>query len=241
MTLEGVRTICTYSCKNNCSFCYQKERNGKFLSTKKFTNALNGVDFLPIYFTFQGGEVSFFPEETLKVLNIADKRFPQVFRKSITTSGVGDLEFYKETKKYGITHFSFSLHKRNPKTESKILKLARSGFFTIRVNCFFSEERMKEVEEVLSFCIENDIQLTLCEDLRLSKNPKNSETILKKIVKNYKIERYKLQSIYWLKDNKFRFWVYKHLDNYDYNNLIILPDGSTTITFNDVMDCHGNY
>ena len=34
--LEGIRIICTYACKRNCAFCYQKIRKGGFLDNDKF-------------------------------------------------------------------------------------------------------------------------------------------------------------------------------------------------------------
>jgi hypothetical protein len=37
----------------------------------------------------------------------------------------------------------------------------------------------------------------------------------------------------------YRFWVYHHIDHYDYNNIIVLPDGTLTMVFDDVMVCAG--
>jgi MoaA/NifB/PqqE/SkfB family radical SAM enzyme len=244
MSLEGIRVIGTYSCLRNCEFCYQKTRKGGFLKPDNFEKVLKDLNFIPIYFTFQGGELAYFEEETKEIIKLADRYFPQVFRKSLTTNGDGKIEFYQSLKKYGITHFSFSLHNISKVTEkirNKIIALKSSGFFTVRVNCYFSENNIEDVLGILNFCIENDVQLTLCEDLRLGQNPANSHEILIKYLSNYEVTKYKHQYIYWLKDNNYKFWVYKHLDHYDYNNLIVLPDGSTTITFDDVQECRGNY
>lgn len=35
----------------------------------------------------------------------------------------------------------------------------------------------------------------------------------------------------------YSFWVYKHNDNYQNDNLIVLPNGETTFDFNDVINC----
>ena len=244
---EGVRVVSTYECNRNCSFCYQDSKSSTILTPDKFEDILkiskkNG--FLPIYFTFQGGEVSNFPEETFELIKLADKYYPQVFRKSVTSNGYGNMNFYRDLKLYGITHLTFSLHKRQKKIEERLIELKSDGFYTTRVNCYLDVDNISNVKYVFDFCQVNKIQLTLCEDLRLSADVNYDSTKLlldNNIIDNtYIEEKFKHQNVFHSKEHNFRFWVYKHLDHYDYNNIIVMPNGDITITFDDIIHCKGN-
>ena len=243
-TLEGIRIICTYACKRKCQFCYQKVREGGFLDNDKFKNIIENLTWYPIYLTFQGGEVSYFPDKTIKLIETSHKILPQVFRKSVTSNGDGDFDFYNDLKLVGITHLSFSLHNTNScndKLMEKMLRLSHSGFYTVRVNCYFDEENLENVKNVILFCKENDIQLTLCEDLRCENSVDYySPNILKQILPDYKYDISFYKHEYIVNFDHWQLWIYRHLNHYDYNNLIILPDGSTTDTFDDVQECKGN-
>ncbi len=247
---EGVRVITTYDCKRGCKFCYQKQRHSAKLNSAVLQQHLRDMvehDLLPIYFTFQGGEVSTHPEHTYALCAAADLYYPQVFRKSLTSNGYGELDFYRKAKVYGITHITLSLHGPDPQVELLARRLASDGFFTVRINCFLHRDRLTEAAYVYRFCLANLIQLTLCEDLRPDcMDPPTAEEIREHVVEDqrsdYRVQRYKHQDVWtspWLPDGYYRFWVYHHADHYDYNNLIVLPDGSLTMTFDDVMVCAG--
>ena len=197
---------------------------------------------MPIYFTFQGGEVSNYPEETFELIKLADLYYPQVFRKSVTSNGYGVMSFYRNLKLYGITHLTFSLHKRTPFIEERLLELKSDGFYTVRVNCYLDENNLQDVKYVFDFCEKNKIQLTICEDLRLSANiTYDSSALLVPVIGNTYIEtKFKHQNVFYSVENNFRFWVYRHLNHYDYNNIIVMPNGDITITFDDIIHCKGN-
>ena len=57
---------------------------------------------------------------------------------------------------------------------------------------------------------------------------------------SYKEIKYKHQNVFFSEEHNFRFWVYRHLDHYDYNNIIVMPNGDITITFDDIIHCKGN-
>lgn len=199
---------------------------------------------MPIYFTFQGGEVSNYPEETFELIKIADEIYPQVFRKSVTSNGYGSMDFYRDLKLYGITHLTFSLHKKAKKTEDRLLELKADGFYSVRVNCYLDIDKMQNVAHVFKFCQENKIQLTICEDLRLSSDITYDSTKLlldNGIIDSTYVEtKFKHQNVFYSKEHNFRFWVYRHLNQYDYNNIIVMPNGDITITFDDIIHCKGN-
>ena len=167
---EGLRVIVSYNCKRNCSFCYQNKKDSVILTPEKFESILyqlSEYQFIPIYFTFQGGEISDYSDISYELFKIADKFYPQVFRKSITSNGHGDIDFYKKSKLYGITHITLSLHNNTSKNVERLFdELKYDNFYTKRVNCFFTESEVNNVKYVYNYCKDNQIPLTLCEDLR---------------------------------------------------------------------------
>lgn len=244
---EGVRVVSTYECNRNCTFCYQDSKQSILLTPDKFENILRiskDKGFMPVYFTFQGGEVSTYPEETYELIKLADKYYPQVFRKSVTSNGYGDMEFYRDLKLFGITHLTFSLHKDTPKIEERIIELKQDGFYTFRVNCYLDAENLDNVKHVVDFCNRNNVQLTVCEDLRLSAdiNYDSTQVLLEHgiIDDSYVVEQFSHQNVFYSRKHNFRFWVYRHLNHYDYNNIIVMPNGDITITFDDIIHCKGN-
>lgn len=244
---EGVRVVTTYKCNRNCTFCYQDSKESVVLTPEKFRDILRiskGKGFMPIYFTFQGGEVSNYPDETIELIKLADFYYPQVFRKSVTSNGYGEMGFYRDLKLYGITHLTFSLHKRTPIIEERLLELKSDGFYTVRVNCYLDENNLNDVAYVFNFCQKHKIQLTVCEDLRLSAEVTYDSTKMLResgiIDNSYKEIKYKHQNVFFSQEHNFRFWVYRHLNHYDYNNIIVMPNGDITITFDDIIHCKGN-
>lgn len=244
---EGVRVVSTYKCNRNCTFCYQDSKQSTLLTPDKFEDILKiskEKGFMPVYFTFQGGEVSNYPEETFDLIKLSDKYYPQVFRKSVTSNGYGDMGFYRDLKLFGITHLTFSLHKNTPKIEERIIELKQDGFYTFRVNCYLDENNVSDVAHVVDFCSKNNVQLTLCEDLRLSSVVDYDSTLLLRenniIDDSYIEEKFNHQNVFYSRKHNFRFWVYRHLNHYDYNNIIVMPNGDITITFDDIIHCKGN-
>lgn len=244
---EGIRVVATYDCNRNCVFCYQDSKKSVLLTPDKFEDILKTSKekgFMPVYFTFQGGEISNYPEETYELIKLADKYYPQVFRKSVTSNGYGDMDFYRNLKLYGITHLTFSLHKKTPRIEEKILELKSDGFYTFRLNCFLDTNNLDDVAYVVNFCQENNVQLTVCEDLRLSANVDYDSTQIMMdngiIDDTYIVEKFQHQNVFYSEKHNFRFWVYRHLNHYDYNNIIVMPNGDITITFDDIIHCEGN-
>lgn len=237
MNFEGVRVVMTYGCNRNCKMCYQKTKESVCLDPIKYEEILKDIkskDIIPTYFTIQGGEVTTEKEATIKLASLTDEYFPQVFRKSITTNGDGDIAFYESLSKYGITNITFSLHQRDSIIEDKILKIAHNGFFTVRVNCFMEENNFDDIfETIYPFCVKNNIPLTLCEDLIFGSKDINSDVMIQTQLKDAVPTFHKHQTVW--RDVNFRFWVYKHQDQYDYNNLIVLPNGTVTMTFDDVI------
>lgn len=245
---EGVRVITTYDCKRSCKFCYQTQRHSTQLDVDVFREHLRDLQKhgpMPIYFTFQGGEVTTHPDHTFALCSSADHYFPQVFRKSVTSNGYGELDFYQKAKLHGITHITLSLHGPNARVEQLACRLAHDGFYTVRVNCFLHRDHLVDAAHVYKFCRTNSIQLTLCEDLRPGCVSPPSIVAIKEHVVQYEpygVQGYKHQDVWTStsqRDVPYRFWVYHHVDQYDYNNLIVLPDGTLTMTFDDVMVCAG--
>ena len=244
---EGVRVITSYECERNCRFCYQEQRHSVKLYPKKLHEHLQDMaarTFIPIYFTFQGGEISTHPDHALQLFSVADKVFPQVFRKSLTSNGYGDPAFYQKAKLYGITHITLSLHGVNNRVAELALRLARDGFYTVRINCFLHRDLLANARAVYRFCRDANIQLTLCEDLRPDcMDPPTPDEVKEHVLQgdanSYVFRSYKHQDVWTNPTRNYRFWVYHHADHYDYNNLIVLPDGSLTMAFDDVMVCAG--
>ena len=153
-------------------------------------------------------------------------------------------KFYRELKLYGITHLTISLHKRTKIIQDRLLELKSDGFYTVRVNCYLDEDNLADVDHVFHFCQRNNIQLTICEDLRLSSNiDYDSSKMLRDyhmIDMSYEEIKYKHQNVFISREHNFRFWVYRHLNHYDYNNIIVMPNGDITITFDDIIQCKGS-
>ncbi len=243
--IEGLRIVATYDCNRNCKFCYQIRKGSVFLteySLKIVLHICKKFKFNPSYITFQGGELSLYPEETFKLIKLTHDYFPKVFCKSLTTNGYGDIEFYKKLKLYGITNITISFHNKDAIVERTLLELKKDGFYTVRVNCFLYKN-IENVKYVFNFCKDNDIQLTLCEDLNLSnsENFDSSNFLYKHILNDsYKEENSLNQSIFCSEDDNYIFWVYRHFNHYNYDNLIVMPNGNVTCDFDDILNCQGS-
>lgn len=233
---EGVRIIPTYYCNRNCSFCYQKTKVCNFVNISKVEKVLENIDFIPSYITFMGGELSCFPNETKKLMDMVHTKLPMVYTKSLITNGGGDFRWYESLKNVGISRLIFSCHNNNDfdNLKEKIVKLSQSAFFTTRVNSFLDKNNIEKSKQILNLCSVHDIPLTFCCDLRECTD--NVSNIIKTLCYATKVESYDNYSIVTM--GEYSFWIYYHND-YKANNLIILPDGVTTDDFKDVEDCKG--
>ncbi len=235
---EGIRVIVTYRCNKRCDFCFQVGHKSPILEPEKLDSIFHQLSeggLVPTYITYQGGELAILNEAT-KYFEVGQRWFPQVFRQSLTTNGTAKLGWYKKCKMYGITHFTVSLHEPDPELEKKVKVLASDGFFAVRVNCYIDKEHPDNIRHVYQFCQKNNVQLTLCEDLRTGETFNSVEYLADLLdLPECHVDYHKHQSVVRVPDQGFMFWIYKHLDNYDYNNVIVLPDGSLSMTFDDVL------
>jgi len=235
-TKNGLRIITTYSCNRNCTFCYQSIKNSVKLNPEHLANIPQ--DFVPQYITVMGGEVSMNPLHTLQIMKALDIRYPTV-PKSVTTNGSGGVGFYNELASLGVTNISFSMPEPDEDLQHTILWLRQhTSLFTIRVNCYFKDPR--DAKGTFAWCLYNRIPLTLCPDMNMpyisaqgvakSLCGNDFETLL--ITEN--------QSIFLCKyPRELRFTVYGHGSEYNNDNWIILPNGTLTDRFKDVMECKG--
>lgn len=238
---EGIRIIASYACKRNCKFCYQSTKTGGYLNIIKAEKIISNLEFIPSYITFMGGELSYFPEETYKLISAVHNKLPMVYAKSLTTNGDGDINWYKSLYSAGLTRFTFSIHNLRFAKQifNKVETLGKLPYFTVRINSFFDILHLDIVKEIIEFCKFNGIPLTLCDDInREDQGVSFYKEILYSILPESNI---KVFNNYFIIDNDgFQIWLFRHNNNYNNNNLIILPDGSCSDNFEDVKQCKGN-
>lgn len=235
--LTGLRIIETYKCNRHCKFCYQRKQDGVILTPKNLEKALDNSEYyLPCYITILGGEVSYVPKETEAILKVIQDRFSQVGHKGITTNGDGDYEWYKSLHLYGINHYNFSMPVLQDKVLSTVEKLSKLSYFTTRLNVFFD---INNAKEVLKFAMKNEIEMTLCADILKAQPAEEIKEMIYKVCQPTNLKEFSHNFIVYI--GNYSFWVYKHDDNYQNDNLIILPNGETTLDFNDVVNCKGAY
>lgn len=243
--MQGFRLVLTYQCNYRCKFCYQKKKTGTVIPLDEFKKQIDIIptEYVPTYITLMGGEVFLIPgfKDYIKVLH---ERWPEVSI-SVTTNGSGTVEFYKELFEVGVNNITFSLSTLDEeeymnmvnvpvscqKYQDKIVQAAKFG--QVRINAYIYP---KNVEPMYKFCKKNNLKLTFCEELR-----EENQCVFANLKKAYDFtvkEKSKFEIIYKDKDG-YEFWNYIHQDNYDYNNLIMLPDGSFTDDFGDVVNQKG--
>lgn len=227
--IKGLRIIATYACSNKCSFCYQSTKDSVYLTPENLERALVELKEVPEYVTLMGGEVSEYPEETDKLLSILSKRFDKI---SITTNGNGDVEWYKSLFNKGVTNISFSLYSIHlTKIIDKMKAIKPYG--SVRANCFFNRESDMP-SKVLQLCRKNGFNLTLCEDIY--KNEYHKDDIVKGLNIDDEIANIEdnEQSVIVKLFDDYQFWIFRHIENYNNDNFIVLPNGTITFDFNDV-------
>lgn len=228
-----IHIVPTFACNKRCEFCYQKCFSDKWLDINKLDMILKEVksNFEPRAITFQGGEITL--KTGFEYYKIADKYFPQTYRKSLTTNGYQTIEYYKKLKEFGISHISFSYNQYDRDYENKIKLLSKDGFYNIRINTvIYNNEDF--LRHVFKFAKRNNIQLTFCEDLTKPPNYDSEKYLINILnIKEHKkvcLGRYDKIII-----NNYLFWICKYTKNGRNDSLIILPNGNFSMSFNDLI------
>ncbi len=242
-----LRVVTGYHCNQHCSFCYQHRRDGGFLRVAHLEEVLSSrPTFTPAYVTIMGGEPTLQPD-LLELVTFLRGRYPRAWF-SITTNGTAPVELYIALDAHGMDNITFSLQTLDPQQFStltgqnkvrledyvaKILYVRAHARASVRINAYIIPEN---VETMYRFCKEHDLKLTFCEDL-LSQQVADSQRLnlsgdVHEIIQN------DIRRIYMDKDG-FEFWNYKYLGVFNYNNLIVLPDGSVTADFAEVLAQRG--
>jgi MoaA/NifB/PqqE/SkfB family radical SAM enzyme len=227
---KEIHIIPTFSCDKRCKFCYQTNFENTWLELSKLELVLKGIkkNFEPRAITFQGGEMT-----TLggfDYFELADKYFPQTYRKSLTTNGFQKLEYYKKLKLYGITHISFSYNEIDFGYEDKIKALSRDGFYNTRMNVVMYKNNAEFLRHIYNFAKHNNIQLTFCEDLR---KPPDYCSIgyLRNVLSLKDIKIVELGRYTKIITDSYIFWICKYTESGRNDSLIILPNGTLSMKF----------
>ncbi len=242
-----LRVVTGYQCNQHCPFCYQHRRDGGFLRIMRLEEVLsNRPTFTPEFVTLMGGEPTLYPE-LLTLVTLLRGRYPRAWF-SITTNGSAPVELYMALDACGMNNITFSLQTLDPNQFStltgqhkilledyiaKILHVRARARASVRINAYIIPEN---AEAMYRFCKQHDLKLTFCEDL-LSRQVADSQRLnlsggVHEICEN------DLRRIYWDKDG-FEFWNYKHIDVFKYYSFIVLPDGSVTDDFADILAQRG--
>ncbi len=242
-----LRVVTGYKCNQCCPFCYQHRRDGGFLSVARLEEVLiSRPTFAPAYVTIMGGEPTLQPD-LLELVFFLRGRYPRAWF-SITTNGTAPVELYIALDAHGMNNITFSLQTLDPQQFStltgqnkvrledyvaKILYVRAHARASVRINAYILPET---VETVYRFCKEHDLKLTFCEDLLSQKIADSQRLDLSGDV--HEIIQNDIRRIYMDKDG-FEFWNYKHVNVFDYHNIIVLPDGSVTDNFGDIIAQRG--
>lgn len=242
----GLRIVLTYQCNYRCKFCYQHKKTGMVMPIEEFKRQITGIagEYTPTYITLMGGEVFTIPNfaEYIRVLRAQWEDVPI----SVTSNGSGTVEFYENLFVVGVNNLTFSLVSLDEveykeivgvpvssrEYQQKIVAVAKFG--PVRINSYIYPHN---VEPIYKFCKKNKLKLTFCEELK----SENKEVFSKLAVTNkFEVQQQsKFEIIYKDKDG-FEFWNYLHQDHYDYNNVVMMPDGSFSDDFGDVVAQKGD-
>lgn len=253
----GLRIVPTYSCNKRCMFCYQKSFDERVLEPTALRSILlklrDGLGFNPAYITIQGGEVaqSDLEKEMKALFVIIEEVFPFT-QKSLTTNGDGNYSFYHDLHNYGINNITFSLQSTSDKHFNTLRDLAKMPYTTVRVNKYLDLPLMKGGHqayiELLTECVDNDIPLTFCCDIV---NKVNGDEVLDTFIgfvqefTGYSIKtvnhftnfiKVEINKPLGLWNKTFPVYLSTHTQkDFKKDNWIILPGGSLTDDFNDVI------
>jgi len=242
----GLRIVLTYQCNYRCKFCYQKRKYGAVMPLKEFAENIANIagEYTPTYITLMGGEIFTIPNfaEYIKVLRARWSDIPI----SVTTNGSGSIEFYKNLFLAGVNNITFSLSTLDEEEykqivnvptscqayQKKIIEVSKHG--QVRINAYIYPKNVKAIYE---FCKKNKLKLTFCEELKAE-----NEHVFAALeaVNQFTVKQQSKFEIIYRDQDGFEFWNYIHQDHYDYNNVVMLPDGSFSDDFGDVVAQKGD-
>ena len=259
----GLRVVPTYRCDRSCPFCYESVET-RACPTFLLRLPIDKLpeDFNPAYVTLLGGELAApFNQKATKQLLLSIQDAYPFCKKTLITNGCGNLDFYEDLTHYGITDFTFSINSYNQEINmlEKIRKLGANPRFSVRINMFFDMKKFLENEEVfipiwdVSSALPLGFKHTLCADI-LCKDEINIDEVIDKInhfIEHRSLGEFEVTGVYRFSNfvkvecsspneshNKvLEFWIsLPHTDgSFDKNEWIVLPDGTVTDDFADVV------
>jgi len=242
----GLRIVLTYQCNYRCKFCYQKKKTGAIMPLAEFQQHMIEIsgEYTPTYITLMGGEIFTIPNFS-NYIKVLRQIWPAVSI-SVTTNGSGSVEFYKNLFNVGVNNITFSLSTLDEveycdivnvpvscaQYQVKIVEVSKFG--QVRVNAYIYP---KNIDSIYQFCKKNNLKLTFCEELK-----EDNQCVFADLEKAHQFtvsHKSKFEIIYTDTDG-FEFWNYIHQDHYDYNNVVMLPDGTFSDDFGDVVQQKGD-
>ncbi|HEY3451858.1 MAG TPA: radical SAM protein [Myxococcales bacterium] len=247
--LTALRVVVGHRCNQRCSFCYQRRRDGGLMTAPELAAVLHGLPsvFAPRFVTLMGGEPTLCPDLPAMVSDLS-ARFPAA-ELSVTSNGTATAAAYLDLARRGAANLTFSLSTldpvRYPKITgqraqtletylAKILQVRGETRASVRLNVYASAD---EVDALFRFAKLHALRLTFCEDL-VSGDRARAQGLRPPRGTRVAVDD-SLRRIYRDADG-FEAWQYKHLDGFaDYQNLIVLPDGTLSLDFADVLAQRG--
>lgn len=243
----SLRVVLGYRCNYRCSFCYQRRRDGAFLEPPSLFRVIDSQSNLaPRFVTVMGGEATL--SNTLgEVVAGLRQRFPTA-ELSLTTNGSASLDAYLDLVEAGLQNLTFSVptldaavYPRVTGQEqhglgdylAKIDEVRAWGRCSIRINAY---AHAGNALDYYRYCKARGLRLTLCEDLVSSATAREQALALPGLTV---VHDDALRRIHQDADG-FQVWQYRHVPHFcDYDNLIVLPDGTITVDFADVLTQRG--
>lgn len=246
-SLQALRVVVGYACNYRCRFCYQRHRGGGFLGAAELAALLDGLParFAPRFATLMGGEPTLCPDLRPMVAYLR-RRYPAA-ELSLTTNGSASLEAYLALAALGLDNLTFSVptlrareypgvtSQRAQSLErylAKILAFKSRADVAVRVNARASAGRSAAL---VRFCKAKGLKLTLCEDLVSGARARAQRLRAPGMDLVLEDDRRRI----WRDGDGFEVWQYRHVRTFDYSNLIVLPDGTLTEDFADVLAQRG--
>ncbi len=243
----SLRVVLGYRCNFRCSFCYQQRRDGAFLATAELASVLDDHPGLaPRFVTVMGGEATL-SRGLAEVVAGLRSRFPKA-ELSLTTNGSASAEAYLDLAEAGLQNLTFSVPTLDAALYPRVTGQVRQGLgeylgkidqlrerarCTIRLNAY---AHAGNALEYYRYCKARGLRLTLCEDL-VSASTATAQAIALpglSVVHDDALRRIH-QDV-----DGFQVWQYRHVLHFrDYDNLIVLPNGTTTADFADVLAQRG--